>query len=138
MTPGKLQLEVVTPERLLLSEPVDEVSYRAREGYVGILPGHVPMLTSLEIGELTYRASGKTHHVAVSGGFVEVTEGKVIVLADTAEKASEIDKDRALAKKAQAEAGMKSYDSEDQFLMEKARLEKAVARLQAASHAIAP
>lgn len=136
MSAGKLKLEIVTPERLVLSEVVDEVSYRARDGYVGILPGHVPMLTSVEIGEITYKVAGRVYHIAVSNGFAEVNADKVIVLADTAERAREIDKDRALAQKTKAEAGMASYDSEEQFLVEKARLEKAVARLQAASHAL--
>jgi len=103
MLPETLSLEVVTPDRAVVRESVAEVSLPGREGYLGILPGHTPLLTELATGALTYRQGGQTRRVAVSGGFAEVLPDRVIVLADIAERAEEIDAARARAALASGE-----------------------------------
>jgi F-type H+-transporting ATPase subunit epsilon len=103
MLPETLTLEVVTPERAVVRESVTEVNLPGREGYLGILPGHTPLLTELATGVLSYRQGSQTRRVAVSGGFAEVLADRVIVLADSAERAEEIDVARARAALATAE-----------------------------------
>jgi F-type H+-transporting ATPase subunit epsilon len=95
MLPDALTLEVVTPERAVVRESVAEVQLPGREGYLGILPGHTPLLTELGTGALSYRQGTQTRRVAVSGGFAEVLPDRVIVLADSAERPEEIDAARA-------------------------------------------
>ena len=82
----RLTLEVATPTRLVVTAEVDEVVIPGSQGYFGVLPGHAPLLATLGIGELTYRIGRDEHHLAVSGGFAEVRNDKVIILADTAER----------------------------------------------------
>ncbi len=89
------QLEVVTPDRLLVSESASQAQIPLANGYIGVLPGHAPLLGEVGIGDLTYVAAGRARHMAVSGGWAEVGDGWVRVLADQAEKADEIDLDRA-------------------------------------------
>lgn len=91
MAENTLTLEVVTPEREVVREPVSEVQVPGREGYLGILPGHTPLLTALGIGALSYRKNGQTVYVAIAGGFAEVLGARVLVLADAAQAANEID-----------------------------------------------
>ena len=88
-------LEVVTPEREVVREPVAEVQVPGREGYLGILAGHTPLLTELGTGALSYRKDGQTLYVAIAGGFAEVLPGRVLVLADAAQRADEIDAEQA-------------------------------------------
>jgi F-type H+-transporting ATPase subunit epsilon len=95
MLPENLKLEVVTPERSVVRESVTEVSLPGREGYLGILPGHTPLLTLLTTGVLSYRQGNQVQRLAISGGFAEVLPDRVIVLADAAERAQEIDAARA-------------------------------------------
>src|SRR6266849_3969210 len=95
MLPEVLTLEVVTPDRAVVHEAVTEVQLPGSEGYLGILPGHTPLLTELGTGALSYRQGAQTRRVAVSGGFAEVLPDRVIVLADVAERAEEIDVERA-------------------------------------------
>jgi F-type H+-transporting ATPase subunit epsilon len=96
MQPGSLQLVVVTPERQLLSEPVTEVQLPGADGYLGVLPGHAPLITELGIGELTYlTTSGQSGLLAVVRGFAEVLQDRVSVLAEMAERAEDIDLKRA-------------------------------------------
>ena len=85
----RLTLEIATPMRLAVSEQVDEVVAPGVEGYFGVLPGHAPFLTTLGIGELTYRVGREERHLALVGGFAEVRNDKVIVLADAAERPEE-------------------------------------------------
>src|SRR5207237_6569084 len=85
----QLTLEVATPSRLVIGEQVDEVVVPGIEGYFGVLPGHAPLLSTVGIGELTYRIGRDERHSAVSGGFCEVRNDKVIVLADSAERSEE-------------------------------------------------
>jgi F-type H+-transporting ATPase subunit epsilon len=138
---GKILLEVVTPEKLLLSQEVDEVIAPGSEGEFGVLPGHCHFLSTLRIGELWYRIGNQTHHVAVLWGFAEVTPTKVTVMAEIAEKAEDIDVERATAKVAEAErrlqaGGLPSEVKEAQISLEKARLRKKIAeRARKTSHA---
>ena len=89
------QLEVATPDRLLVREQVEEVEIPTANGYIGVMAGHSPLLGELGAGDLEYSAQGRRRHMAVSGGWVEVLGGNVRVLADRAEKADEIDVARA-------------------------------------------
>jgi F-type H+-transporting ATPase subunit epsilon len=102
MAEKALQLEVVTPDRLVLSTEADVVVLPGVEGQFGVLPGHIPFLSALEIGEMYYRKGGQTEYLAVSGGFAEVTGEKVTIVAESAEKGREIDLERA--KRAQERA----------------------------------
>src|SRR5919201_6841687 len=91
----RLTLEIATPTRLAVTETADEVVIPGSEGYFGVLPGHAALLATLGIGELMYRIGRDEHYLAVAGGFAEVRNDKVIVLADTAERPEEIDRARA-------------------------------------------
>lgn len=129
---GKFLLEVVTPEKQLLSQQVDEVIAPGSEGEFGVLPGHCHFLSTLRIGELRYRVDNQTHSMAVLWGFAEVTPTKVTVMAEVAEKAEDIDVERAAAKVAEAErrlqaGGLPSEVKEAQISLEKARLRKKIA-----------
>jgi F-type H+-transporting ATPase subunit epsilon len=129
----KLQLEMVTPYRTILSEQVDEVTAPGKVGEIGLLPGHTPLLTTLNIGELSYKQDGKEFHVAVNWGYVEVEDDTVTVLVETAEVADQIDLERAKAALGRAEEALKSIDSEDKnFKMMEAALQRAVIRIQVA------
>ena len=102
MAEKQLLLEVVTPDRLVLSAEAEVVVCPGVEGQFGVLPGHIPFLSALEIGEMYYKAGGKTEYLAVSGGFAEVTGEKVTIVAESAEKGREIDVERV--KRAQERA----------------------------------
>ncbi len=129
----KLILELVTPYKKALSEEVDEVTAPGTLGEFGILPGHTPMLTTLKIGELSYRKGGENFHLAVNWGYVEVENDKVTVLVETAEPADEIDLERAKAALGRAEEALKKLVSEDKdFLVMQAALERALIRIQVA------
>jgi F-type H+-transporting ATPase subunit epsilon len=93
--PDSIELEVATPERMLVREQVTEVQLPGKDGYMGILPGHAPLLSQLGIGYLSYMAGGRKRYLSVHGGFVEVLPDHVRVLAELAEKAEEIDVERA-------------------------------------------
>src|SRR4029450_12803978 len=98
-----IQLTIVTPERSLLNEQVDELQIPGAEGYLGVLPGHAPLFTELKVGELSYRKSSSWTSLAVAWGFAEVLPDQVRVLAETAERAHEIDLERAQRAKERAE-----------------------------------
>jgi F-type H+-transporting ATPase subunit epsilon len=99
----RLTLEIATPTRQVVAETVDEIVIPGSEGYFGVLPGHVAFLTTLGIGELMYRIGSDEHYLAVSKGFAEVRNDKVIVLVDTAERPEEIDRARAERARERAE-----------------------------------
>lgn len=129
-------LEIVTPDRLVLSEEVEEVTAPGSEGEFGVLPGHTPFLTTLKVGELAYRKGKEFHHMAISWGYAEVTPGKVTILAEAAEAAHEIDVERARAARERAEKELRKLSKEDRdYLIEAARLEKSLIRLQVAERA---
>ncbi|HKW67336.1 MAG TPA: ATP synthase F1 subunit epsilon, partial [Terriglobales bacterium] len=88
--PDTIQLEIVTPERLVVQDTVAEVQIPGKNGYLGILPGHAPLITELSVGEISYRVNGFTHYLAVAWGFAEVLPTKATILAETAERAEEI------------------------------------------------
>lgn len=138
---GKILLEVVTPERQLLSQQVDEVIAPGSEGEFGVLPGHCHFLSTLKIGELRYRVGDQTSHMAILWGYAEVTPTKVTIMAEVAEKAEDIDVERATAKVEEAEqrlqaGGLPSEVKEAQISLEKARLRKKIAeRTRKTGHA---
>ena len=108
-----IRLELVTPQRLLVSEDVDEVILPGYYGEFGVLPEHTQVLAILSIGVLRYRKGEETKRVAVGGGFVEVIPERLVVLADVAEKAGEIDVDRARNAQERAEAALKDLSMDD-------------------------
>jgi F-type H+-transporting ATPase subunit epsilon len=132
-----LQLELATPTRLVVSAEVEEVVAPGSVGYFGVLPGHAPFLTTLGVGELMYREGGRERHVAVSGGFAEVRNDKVIVLADTAERPEDIDRERAERARERAEQRLagRAQDEVD-YTRAAAALARALTRLQVASRPI--
>jgi F-type H+-transporting ATPase subunit epsilon len=130
-TAGRILLSLVTPERKLLEEAVEEVVLPGSEGYLGVLPGHAPLLTGLKTGELTYTESGRRHACFVTGGFVEVLPDRVSVLADVGERAEEIDVERARAAKDRAEKRLKGGEDVD-WDRARAALSRALARIQIA------
>lgn len=125
------QLEIVTPERLLVSDVAEEMQIPGKKGYLGILPEHAPLITELGVGEISYRKGAETQRLAVAWGFAEVLPNKVTILAETAEKAEEIDVARARRAKERAEARLKQAADVDQVRAEIA-LERAITRLQVA------
>ena len=128
-----LSLEIVTPERRVLSAAVDEVRAPGVEGGFGVRFNHEPFMTALEPGRLTYVEGGREHHYAVGGGFLQVAENRVIVLADTAEAAGDIDVDRARRAFAEAQDRLlKMTEQDDHYQQESARVRRATARLSVA------
>jgi len=134
MLPESIELVVVTPEKQLLRQSTKEVQLPGAEGYLGILPGHAPLITELGIGELSYHdASGKeSAHVAIIRGFAEVLPDRVTVLAETAEFAAEIDVARAEAAKARAEQRLASGDTNIDWDRVTVSLQRALIRIQVA------
>jgi F-type H+-transporting ATPase subunit epsilon len=124
-----LDLEVVTPERQMVHEPVGEVQLPGKDGYMGVLPGHAPLLSELGTGALTYRTGARVRVLAVHGGFLEVLEDHVRVLTDAAERAEEIDVERARAalRRAQQEAAGISDASSAMAALARAQTRIAVA-----------
>jgi F-type H+-transporting ATPase subunit epsilon len=130
----KLKLELVTPYQQVLSQEVDEVTAPGVLGEFGVLPGHTPLLTTLKIGELTYRQGPDLFHVAVNWGYVEVENDVVTVLVTTAELADQIDLDRARAALGRAQEALKKLTPEDkEFKVMEAALERAMIRVQVAA-----
>jgi F-type H+-transporting ATPase subunit epsilon len=134
MLPESIQLIVVTPERQLLQETVVEVTIPGLDGELGILPGHAPLITELGIGELRYRtvASSETVPLAIVRGFAEVLPDRVTVLAETAERATEIDLSRAEAALARAQKRLASNDTNIDWDRASVALQRAVIRIQIA------
>ena len=129
-----IRLELVTPERLLLSEEVDEVVLPGYEGEFGVLPGHTQFLAILNIGVLWYRKEGAVKKIALGGGFAEVTHDRVVVLADTAERTDEIDVARAQRARDRAEDRLKELSMDDEtYRKAYAALQRALVRMAAGS-----
>lgn len=132
MLPEHLELEVVTPEKHMLAETVDYVELPGQEGYMGILPGHAPLLSELGMGTLFYRKGADVRYFAALGGYVEVLPGRVIVLADACERAGEIDVERARAALERAKSDLAKAGSADKNAAELARaMDRAQARIEA-------
>jgi len=128
----KLMLEIVTPERRVVREEVDEVVCPGMEGEFGVLPGHTAFLTALKIGELSYRIGNETKYIAITWGYAEVDHSRVEILADMAETAEEIDLRRAEEAKTRAEAKLRGQPEEVEFEQAQVSLEKAIIRIQVA------
>ena len=128
-----LELEIVTPDKLLLREPVEGVQIPGKNGELGVLPGHAPLITELTIGEISYRQGADTHYIAVAWGFAEVLPHKVTILADTAERAEEIDVKRAQEAKARAEEALKRAAADLDFEAALYAQHRAEVRLQVAA-----
>jgi len=129
----KLTLQLVTPYKKVLSQEVDEVTAPGSMGELGVLPGHTSLLTTLKIGELSYRDGNETFHVAVNWGYLEIEEEKVNVLVETAEPADDIDLARAKAALGRAEEALKKLSPEDKnYKIMEAALERAMIRIQVA------
>ncbi len=124
----KVLLEVVTPDRKVLSEEVEYVGAPGIEGEFGVLPNHIPFLSALGIGNLYYKDGGKNHYVFVSGGFAEVSNNKMTILAEVAEKAAEIDLDRASKAKGKAESRVGKAQEAVEHARATAALQRALAR----------
>jgi F-type H+-transporting ATPase subunit epsilon len=129
MAEGKLLLEIVTPQGLVFSDEVDEVTAAGSEGEFGVLPGHVPFVTTLKIGLLTCKKGNETKYFFVNWGYAEVGHDKVMILADSAEKSDEINLERALAARKRAEERLKHAENVD-FARAESALERAVTRAQ--------
>ncbi len=131
--PTEIHLDIVTPDRLAAHEAVTGVTLPGKNGYLGILPGHAPLLTELVPGALEYTTSGAQHAMVVDWGFAEVLPDRVIVLAQTAERAEDIDVERAEKAKERAEERLKRF-TDPEVDMERAQeaLRRAIARLETA------
>ncbi len=132
--PEKIHLEVVTPEKQLFSGAVDSVTVPSTQGYLGILPGHAPLLAELGIGEISYKIGDRTEYLFSSWGFVEVLPDRVVLLAQTAEAASDIDIKRAEEAKMRAEKYLASKDPGIDFQRAEMAMLRAISRLNAVKH----
>src|SRR5215469_240636 len=130
--PAALQFEIVTPERLVAQGTAEEIQIPGKNGYLGILPGHAPLLTELGVGEISYRSGRDSGHLAVAWGFAEVLPHKVTILAETAERAEEIDVARAERSKERAERRLREAHEETDFERAQIALERAMIRIQVA------
>ena len=136
--PSKLRLEFVTPERSIAHDEVDEVQLPGEEGLFGVLPGHTPMLAALKVGEMWYRKGSEKIHGFVGFGFAEVLPDRVTILANIAEKADDIDRQRAEAAKRRAEERLAQVSrgaSEMDYERARIALLRAITRLQVSQHA---
>ena len=131
--PDTFQLEIVTPEKLVVKEAVEEAQIPGLNGYLGILPGHAPLITELGVGVITYRAGGTTKTLSVAWGFAEVLQDKVTILAETVERPEEIDVARAQQAKERAEQLLKSNDPELDYDRVQDDLRRAETRLKVAT-----
>jgi F-type H+-transporting ATPase subunit epsilon len=131
--PDTFQLEIVTPEKMVVRDVAEEMQIPGKNGYLGILPGHAPLITELAVGEITYRNKGETHHLAVAWGFAEVLPEKVTILAETSERPAEIDAKRAEDARQRAEERLKSSSPDVDYPRAQAALQRAETRLDVAN-----
>jgi F-type H+-transporting ATPase subunit epsilon len=127
------QLEIVTPEKMVVRDAAEEMQIPGKDGYLGILPGHAPLITELAVGEITYRKDNYTHHLSVAWGFAEVLPDKVTILAETAERAEDIDAKRAQVAKQRAESELAGSSTEEDFTRTAGNLKRADTRLEVAA-----
>jgi F-type H+-transporting ATPase subunit epsilon len=138
---GRILLEVVTPERQVLSAEVDEVSAPGALGYFGVLPGHTPFITTLGVGELRYRSGNQWEYLSITWGYAEVLPNKMTVLTETAEMAEEIDMERAERAKRRAEERLREWSTtvaDVDYERASAALERALIRLEVARKRVGP
>jgi F-type H+-transporting ATPase subunit epsilon len=131
--PSHLTLEIVTPERSILHEKVDEVEIPGADGYFGVLPGHTPLLAALQVGQLWYRKGSEISYLSVAFGFAEVVSDRVTILAQIAERAEEIDIERAQAQRQRAEEALAQKASDVDLERARVSMLKALNRLQVAT-----
>ena len=132
----KMKLEIVTPYSKVVDTEVDEVTASGKLGEFSVLPGHAPFLSSLKIGELTYRSNGAATSLALNWGYFEIKDDRIIVLVETAEASDQINLERAKAAQDRAEEALKKLTPEDkQFKVYEAALERAIIRMQVAGKA---
>jgi F-type H+-transporting ATPase subunit epsilon len=131
--PTHIDLQIVTPDRQLVRDPVDEVEIPGSEGYFGVLPGHTPLLASLAVGELWYRKGQEKTYLSVAFGFAEVLPDRVTILAQIAERAEDIDPARAEESRKRAEARLTQPKAEVDYERARAALMKSLTRLQVSS-----
>jgi F-type H+-transporting ATPase subunit epsilon len=134
--PSTIDLQIVTPERLLVHEQVDEVQVPGAEGFFGVLPGHTPLLASLAVGELWYRKGQEKTYLAVAFGFAEVLPDRVTILARVAERADEIDVARAEASQRRAQERLSQHSGDLDYERARVALVKSLTRLQVVSHGL--
>ncbi len=130
------ELEIVTPEKLVVRDVAEEIQIPARNGYIGVLPGHAPLITELDVGEITYRNAGTTAILSVAWGFAEVLPAKVTILAESAEKPEEIDVARAQEAKKRAEERLQGGQSGIDYERANDALRRAETRLDVAARAV--
>lgn len=136
MATDAIELQIVTPERHVLQESVQSVEVPGREGYLGILPGHAPLISELGIGILSYRKDSETRYLTAIGGYAEVLPHRVIVLAEASERAEEIDLERTRRARERAEAELsKAAPGYEDWLRADRALQRAAVRMQAAAKA---
>src|SRR3984957_2998084 len=134
MLPESIELEVVTPERHVLQQTVKSVEIPGKEGYLGVLPGHAPLITELGIGVLSYKGDGEAHYLTIIDGYAEVLPDRVIVLAEVSEKAEEMDVPRTRAALDRAKAEVEKTPAGDsEWERASLALQRALVRLQAAA-----
>jgi F-type H+-transporting ATPase subunit epsilon len=131
--PTSIDLQIVTPDRGIVHETVDEVEIPGAQGYFGVLPGHTPMLAELAVGELWYRQGQEKTYLAIAYGFAEIQPDRVTVLAQIAERAEEIDPSRAEEAKKRAESRLREAAKDVDYDRARAALQKSLARLQVVS-----
>ena len=127
------QLEIVTPEKKVVEAKAEEAQIPGKDGYLGIMPGHAPLITELAVGEITYRENAAEQRLAVAWGFAEVLPDKVTILAETAERPSEIDVERARKAKERAEQRLTSGDTSVNVERALNALQRAQVRLDVAA-----
>ena len=130
----QIELEIVTPDRLLVHEHVESVEIPGKAGYIGVLPGHAPLITELTIGEISYKQKGTTEHLSVAWGFAEVLPEKVTILAQTAERVRDIDVKRAEEAKARAEATLQKGAPDLDYQATLDAIKRAEVRLKVAQY----
>src|SRR6185369_8446270 len=135
MAEGPIELTIVTPERAVVHEKVDELQIPGLAGYFGVLPGHAPLFSELKVGEVSYRQGNQWTFLAVAWGFVEVQSNQVRILAETAERAHEIDLDRATRAKERAEQRIAKGAEDTDYRRALIALERALIRIQVAARA---
>src|SRR5580765_3016561 len=123
------QIEIVTPEKMVVKDEAEEMQIPGKNGYLGILPGHAPLITELAVGEIAYRRGGSTHYLSVAWGFAEVLPDKVTILAETAERPEEIDIARAREAKQRAEERLNSVNPEIDYSRAGDALQRAECRI---------
>lgn len=133
--PSQIELQIVTPDRMIVQDRVDEVQIPGAEGYFGVLPGHTPLLASLHVGELWYRRGQEKTHLAIAFGFAEVLPDRVTILARLAERAEDVDLPRAEAAKKRAEERLAQARGDVDLDRARVALMKSITRIQVSGRA---